>query len=212
MCGLLHTRAAEIFGGFCRQTPPLSFTQNVAAYQFLGLQNFILPRPESLEVGHFKANMQIKWPTPKLSGRGKTVTYGPKNWYAVTFWVKLNGGICLQNPPKILAALLVRVVKMVWVVKMVRVVQVVRLVRVVWVVNFKNVKKFQKISKNFEKFQKIQNISKISKDFKNFKNFQKFQKFQKISKISKNFNVLWLPSIPQHLIILKLDAKDAKSS
>ena len=105
MTGVLCSRAAEIFGGFCRQTPPLSFTQNVAAYQFLGLQNFNLPRPESLEVGNFKGNMQIKWPTPKLSGRGKTMTQGPKNWYAVTFWVKLNGGVCLPNPQKISAAM-----------------------------------------------------------------------------------------------------------
>ena len=29
------------------------------------------------------------------------MTKGPKNWYAVRFWVKLNGGVCLQNPKKI---------------------------------------------------------------------------------------------------------------
>ena len=27
-----------------------------------------------------------------LSCRGKTMLQGPKNWYAVMFWVKLNGG------------------------------------------------------------------------------------------------------------------------
>ena len=32
-------------------------------------------------------------PTLKLAGRVKTMSYEPKNWYAVTFWVKLNGGV-----------------------------------------------------------------------------------------------------------------------
>ena len=102
----MYSRAAEIFGGFCRQTPPLSFTQNVTAYQFLGPYVIVLPRPESFGVGHFIYILALKWPTSRLSGRGKMKFKRPKNCYAATFWVKLNGGVCLQNPPKISAALL----------------------------------------------------------------------------------------------------------
>ena len=75
-------------------------------YQFSGPYDIVLARPESFKVGHFKANIKIKLTTLKLSGRVKTMSYGPKNWYAVTFWVKLNGGVWLQNPQKISAALL----------------------------------------------------------------------------------------------------------
>ena len=46
-----HYRAGEILGGFWNQTPSLSLTQNVNAYQFLGPQDIVLPRPESFEVG-----------------------------------------------------------------------------------------------------------------------------------------------------------------
>ena len=52
-----HSRAAEIFGVFWSQTPPLGLTQNVTPYQFLGPYNIVLARPESFKVGHFKANM-----------------------------------------------------------------------------------------------------------------------------------------------------------
>ena len=51
------SRAAEFLGGIWRQTPPLSWTQNVSAYQFLGPYNIVLPRHESFEVGHFKDNL-----------------------------------------------------------------------------------------------------------------------------------------------------------
>ena len=34
--------------------------------------------------------LALKWPASKLMGRGKTMVKGPKNWRAVTFWVKLN--------------------------------------------------------------------------------------------------------------------------
>ena len=67
----LYIRAAEIFWGFGRQTPPLSFTQNVTAYQFLGPYVIVLPRPESFGVGHFIYILALKWPTSRLSGRGK---------------------------------------------------------------------------------------------------------------------------------------------
>ena len=33
---VLYSRPAEFFEGFCNQTPPLSLTQNLIAYQFLG--------------------------------------------------------------------------------------------------------------------------------------------------------------------------------
>ena len=68
----MHIRAAEIFGGLCSQTLPLSLTQTVTAYQVLGPYDIILSRPESFKVGHFKANIEIKWTTLKLSGRDKT--------------------------------------------------------------------------------------------------------------------------------------------
>ena len=42
----MRTRAAEIFGGLCSQTPPLSLTQTVTAYQFLGPYDIVLSRPE----------------------------------------------------------------------------------------------------------------------------------------------------------------------
>ena len=38
----------------------------MTAYQFLGPYVIVLPRPESLEVGHFKANIEIIWPTSDL--------------------------------------------------------------------------------------------------------------------------------------------------
>ena len=67
----LYSRAAEFFWEVCRQTPPLSFTQNVTAYQFLGPYVIVLPRPESFGVGHFIYILALKWPTSRLSGRGK---------------------------------------------------------------------------------------------------------------------------------------------
>ena len=67
----MYSRAAEIFGGFCRQSLPLSFTQNVTAHQFLGPYVIVLPRPESFVVGHFSYILALKWPTSRLSGRGK---------------------------------------------------------------------------------------------------------------------------------------------
>ena len=35
-----------------------------------------------------------------LSGCGKTMLQGPKNWYGVTVWVNLNDGVWGKNPPK----------------------------------------------------------------------------------------------------------------
>ena len=70
----MHSRAAEIFGGFWSQTPPLSLTQNVTAYKFLGPYNIVLPRHESFEVDHFKANIEIKWPASKLLCHGKIMS------------------------------------------------------------------------------------------------------------------------------------------
>ena len=67
-------RAAEIFWELYSQTPPLSLTQTVTAYQFLGPYNIVLSRPKSFEVGHFKANIEKKWTTLKLSGRDKTMS------------------------------------------------------------------------------------------------------------------------------------------
>ena len=69
----LCSRAAHIFFGFLPQTPSLSLTQTVTPYQFLGPYGIVLPHPESFEVGHFKANIEIKWPTSTLSGCGKTM-------------------------------------------------------------------------------------------------------------------------------------------
>ena len=94
-------QASPILGGFSGQTPSLSLTQTETSYQFLGPYDIVLQRPKSFKVGHFKANIEIKCPTLKLSGRGKTMLQGPKNWYRVTVWVKLNDGVCLENPPKI---------------------------------------------------------------------------------------------------------------
>ena len=58
----MHSRAAQIFGGFLPQTPSLSLTQTVTPHQFLGPYDIVLPRPESFEV---------KWPTLKLLWHGK---------------------------------------------------------------------------------------------------------------------------------------------
>ena len=58
-CKWEGNRAAEIFGGFWSQTQLLSLTQNGTAYQFLGPYDIVLSRPESFEVGHFKANIEI---------------------------------------------------------------------------------------------------------------------------------------------------------
>ena len=41
----------------------------------------------------FYLKLALKLPTSKLSGRGKMMSLGIKNWYAVGFWVKLNGGV-----------------------------------------------------------------------------------------------------------------------
>ena len=73
---LLHlgTRAAQFSEEFLPQTPSLTLTQAVTPYQFLGPYNIVLPRPESIELGHFRANIAIKFPTLKLSGRGKTMS------------------------------------------------------------------------------------------------------------------------------------------
>ena len=49
-------------------------------------------------VGHFNANTDIQLPTSKFSGRDKTMLREPKNWYAVTDWVKLNSGVFQENP------------------------------------------------------------------------------------------------------------------
>ena len=89
----MQINAADIFGGFWSQTPPLSLTQNVTPYQFLGPYDIILPQLESFKIGNFQANIEIKWPASKLLCRGKTLSLGPKNWHGVTFWVKLNGGV-----------------------------------------------------------------------------------------------------------------------
>ena len=70
----MYIRAAQIFWGFLPQTPSLTLTQVVTPYQFLGPYDIILPRHESFEVGHFRANIEIKCPTSKLSGRGKTMS------------------------------------------------------------------------------------------------------------------------------------------
>ena len=64
----------KFFGGFLPQTPSLSLTQTVTPYQFLGPYDIILPRPESFEVGHFISISALKYPTSKLSGRGKTMS------------------------------------------------------------------------------------------------------------------------------------------
>ena len=69
-----RSRAAEIFWELYSQTPPLSLTQTLTAYQFLVPYDIVLSRPESFEVGHFKANIGIKWKTLKLSGRDKMMS------------------------------------------------------------------------------------------------------------------------------------------
>ena len=73
-CKGVHSRAAQIWGGFLPQTPSLSLAQTVTPYQFLGPYDIVLPRPESFEVGHFRANIEIKCPTSKLSGHGKSMS------------------------------------------------------------------------------------------------------------------------------------------
>ena len=72
----------EDFGGFWSQTPPLSLTQYVTAYQFLGPCDIVLPRHESFQVGHLKANIEIKWPASKLTCQGKTMSrvLGQTQW------------------------------------------------------------------------------------------------------------------------------------
>ena len=70
----LFIRAAQIFWGFLPQTPSLSLTQTVTPCHFLGTYDIVLPRPESLEVEHFTANIELKCLTSKLSGRGKTMS------------------------------------------------------------------------------------------------------------------------------------------
>ena len=67
-------RPAEFLGGFSRQTPSLSLTQNVTLYQFLGPYNIILPRHESFQIGQFILILALEWCTSKLSCRGKTIT------------------------------------------------------------------------------------------------------------------------------------------
>ena len=62
-------RAAQIFFGFLSQAQSLSLTQTVTPYQFLGPYGIVLPHPKSFEVGHFNANIEIKWPTSKLSAQ-----------------------------------------------------------------------------------------------------------------------------------------------
>ena len=57
----MHIRAAEIFGGFWSQTPPLSLTQNVTPYQFLDPYDIVLPRHESFEAGHFISILAVSW-------------------------------------------------------------------------------------------------------------------------------------------------------
>ena len=71
---MLGTRAAEIFGGLCSQTSPLSLTQTVTAYQVLGPYDIVLSRPESFKVVHFISILALKWPTLKLSGRDKMMS------------------------------------------------------------------------------------------------------------------------------------------
>ena len=71
---ILGIRPAQFLGGFSRQTPSLSLTQNVTLYQFLGPYNIILPRHESFQIGQFILILALKWCTSKLSCRGKTIT------------------------------------------------------------------------------------------------------------------------------------------
>ena len=59
LSNMLCIRAGEILGGFWNQTPPLSLTQNVTAYQFLGTLDNVLPRPKSFKAGHVKATIKI---------------------------------------------------------------------------------------------------------------------------------------------------------
>ena len=66
-------KVGKILGGFLPQTPSLSLTQTVTPYQFLGSCHIVLPRPESFKEGHFISMLALKWPTSKLSGRGKTM-------------------------------------------------------------------------------------------------------------------------------------------
>ena len=43
-------------------------------------------RPPKLKVCHFKANIELKWPTSKLSGHGKTIPKFDKNRYALSLF------------------------------------------------------------------------------------------------------------------------------
>ena len=56
----LDSRPAQFWGGFFRQTPSLSLTQNVTLYQFLGPYNIILPRHESFQIGQFILILALK--------------------------------------------------------------------------------------------------------------------------------------------------------
>ena len=71
---LTYIRPAQFWGGFSRQTPSFSLTQNVTLYQFLGPYNIILPRHESFQIGQFILILALKWCTWKLSCHGKTIT------------------------------------------------------------------------------------------------------------------------------------------
>ena len=70
----LQIRVPSTAGEIFRGTPSLSLTQTVTPYQFLGSYDIVLQHPESFEVGHFKANIEIKWPFLKLWGCGKTMS------------------------------------------------------------------------------------------------------------------------------------------
>ena len=70
----LSSRPAQFLGGFSRQTPSLSLTQNVTLYQFLGPYNIILPRHESFQIGQFILTLALTRCASTLSCRGKTIT------------------------------------------------------------------------------------------------------------------------------------------
>ena len=58
--GAVHIRAAEFYWDFLSQTPSLSLNQTMTPSQFSGPYDIVLPQPESLLVGHFKANIEMK--------------------------------------------------------------------------------------------------------------------------------------------------------
>ena len=66
---VLYSRPAQFFFGKNAQTPRWSLDQNMSAYQFLDPYDIVLPRPENFDVGHFKANIEIKRPTLMHSSR-----------------------------------------------------------------------------------------------------------------------------------------------